>query len=294
MRLTYALFVLYIALWSVQGILVHGLGTRDQGSLIVLCQEVLKLVISLYFWKSDNRWTELWNNGYLGLKFFVPAGLYAIYNNLTLIGLSIFDPASYFVLMQLRVVVTGLIHSSVFGRQITFNQWIGLFLVMLGGMFKEVSGLEQLVVSGSTRPVLGYLIVGSQILLSTSAGVVTEKYLKTSFVSVSLGNVYMYSISIMMNLVWVLAVWARGGLDTGEMFPAGSFFVILNGALMGIVTSLFLKHLNSVWKSIASAIELWTTALLAWLVFGYPIEGGSVLGFSVLSLGVVIYATSSR
>lgn len=291
MRLTYALFVLYIALWSVQGILVHGLGSRDPGSLIVLSQEVLKLVISLLFWKSDSRWSELWENRYLGMKFIVPAGLYAIYNNLTLIGLSIFDPASYFVLMQLRVVVTGLMHSRVFGRRITFIQWIGLFFVMLGGMLKEVAGLEQLVRSGSTRPLVGYLIVGSQIILSTSAGVVTEKYLKTPlFASVSLGNMYMYSISIFMNLVWVLVVWARGQ-GSGDMLPPpGSLLVILNGAVMGLVTSLFLKHLNSVWKSIASAIELWTTALLAWLVFGYPMEGGSVLGLSILSLGVVIYA----
>lgn len=41
--------------------------------------------------------------------YFVPAFLYCLYNNLAFINLSSFDPTTYYLLMQLRVVVTGVL-----------------------------------------------------------------------------------------------------------------------------------------------------------------------------------------
>lgn len=43
------------------------------------------------------------------MLYFVPAFLYCLYNNLTFINLSTFDPTSYYLLLQFRVVVTGIL-----------------------------------------------------------------------------------------------------------------------------------------------------------------------------------------
>ena len=43
------------------------------------------------------------------LLYFVPAGLYCVYNNLGFVNLQHFDPTTYFLLLQFRVVVTGVI-----------------------------------------------------------------------------------------------------------------------------------------------------------------------------------------
>jgi len=43
------------------------------------------------------------------LLYFVPAGLYTAYNNLSFVNLQHFDPTTYFLLLQFRVVVTGII-----------------------------------------------------------------------------------------------------------------------------------------------------------------------------------------
>ena len=50
------------------------------------------------------------------LLYFVPATLYCLYNNLSFRSLSFFDPTSYFMFMQSRLLMTGVIYQVVFRR----------------------------------------------------------------------------------------------------------------------------------------------------------------------------------
>ena len=53
-----------------------------------------------------------WFNFFLLLVlalYFVPAFMYCLYNNLTFVNLEAYDPTTYFLLLQFRVVVTGVI-----------------------------------------------------------------------------------------------------------------------------------------------------------------------------------------
>lgn len=66
--------------------------------------------------------------------------------------------------------------------------------------------------------------------------------------------------------------------------------VILNNVLIGIVTSFFLKSLNSILKTFASALELIFTAVLTWLFFGIPIYLNTLLAIFVVTVAVVMYS----
>ena len=39
----------------------------------------------------------------------MPAGLYCLYNNLQFVNLAAYDPTTYYLLLQFRVVVTGVV-----------------------------------------------------------------------------------------------------------------------------------------------------------------------------------------
>lgn len=41
--------------------------------------------------------------------YLIPAFLYCLYNNLAFVNLTVFDPTTYFLLLQLRVVVTAVL-----------------------------------------------------------------------------------------------------------------------------------------------------------------------------------------
>ena len=59
-------------------------------------------LLSLLKSVSTYRWV-------LGL-YLVPASLYCLYNNLSFISLSYFNPTTYFMFMQIRLLMTGLMY----------------------------------------------------------------------------------------------------------------------------------------------------------------------------------------
>ena len=44
------------------------------------------------------------------LLYMIPGGLYCLYNNLAFLNLQNFDPTTYYLLLQMRVLVTGVIY----------------------------------------------------------------------------------------------------------------------------------------------------------------------------------------
>ncbi len=112
-----------------------------------------------------------------------------------------------------------------------------------------------------------------------------------------LQNAFMYTDSIVCNVL-LLQFYIPSGKSTGSVVEALSFealssvfewkvvLIMINNALIGIVTSLFLKSLNSILKTFASALELMFTGVLAWIFFGIPLD---IL--TVISIGIVSFAT---
>ncbi len=66
--------------------------------------------------------------------------------------------------------------------------------------------------------------------------------------------------------------------------------LIVNNSVLGIVTSLFLKKLNSILKAFASALELVITAVLSVPLLGIPLTLHTVLALILISVAVVMYA----
>ena len=81
---------------------------------VVLITEALKLLLSSSIYIRDKSASSLGegilkNKNMLGF-YFVPAALYCLYNNLSFVSLSFFNPTSYFMFMQIRLLLTGLIY----------------------------------------------------------------------------------------------------------------------------------------------------------------------------------------
>lgn len=107
-------------------------------------------------------------------------------------------------------------------------------------------------------------------------------------------NVFMYIDSILCNLA-VLSY--QGSLQQAftsdsikSMLTLNVLSIIFNNAAIGIVTSLFLKKLNSILKTFASALELMFTAVLSWLIFGIPITILTVVALVIVSYAIILYS----
>ena len=120
-----SIFAAYVFLWVASALLVYaskqsGAPPYNATSVVVLT-ELAKLGLALALYRYyDGTWLQLgrgtvaaWR---LLLKYTVPAGLYAVYNNLMYINLTNFDPGTYTLMMQLRILFTGLLYQALFAR----------------------------------------------------------------------------------------------------------------------------------------------------------------------------------
>lgn len=71
--------------------------------------------------------------------YLVPAFLYCLYNNLAFQNLSVFDPTTYYLLLQFRVVITGILFQIIFKKYLSRKQWLSLILLTLGCMVKQIN-----------------------------------------------------------------------------------------------------------------------------------------------------------
>ena len=173
-----SIFAAYVFLWVASALLVYaskqsGAPPYNATSVVVLT-ELAKLGLALALYRYyDGTWLQLgrgtvaaWR---LLLKYTVPAGLYAVYNNLMYINLTNFDPGTYTLMMQLRILFTGLLYQALFARcaagrasdprvaraahgprrlisrlaipsrhsTLNRNQWVALVLIAFGCIAKE-------------------------------------------------------------------------------------------------------------------------------------------------------------
>ncbi|XP_053696300.1 UDP-galactose transporter senju [Sabethes cyaneus] len=321
------IFISYMSLFVGQGILVTASQRADNSYsyntvLVVLLTELLKLVISTTLYCRENSFKSLTvkivEEREVLFLYFVPAFLYCLYNNLAFVNLSTFDPTTYYLLLQLRVVITGVLFQVIFKKQLSRKQWFSLFLLTLGCMLKQWNfslGASDTPGENSVEGshdnsngtfngknisgfVLGFstALILLQTVCSCLAGVYNEYLLKRkgSDINIYVQNVFMYIDSIVCNL---LILMIRGELSITtisehlpEVFRFEVLVIMINNAAIGIITSFFLKYMNSILKTFASALELVFTAVLCYLLFSIPIYLNTALAIVVVSYAIYLYS----
>ncbi|RLN52327.1 hypothetical protein BBP00_00009657 [Phytophthora kernoviae] len=136
------------------------------------------------------------------------------------------------------------------------------------------------------------------MLSSTFAGVYNEVLLKKqAAIPVNLQNVFMYVDSIVctmgMLVFGLTEQTAEEVLTMDNVRVRFSLYVppmVLIMSMIGVVTSLFLKNLDSVRKAIASALELEFLPLLRAVLFGQPLTLYTVAALCFVGFGVYIYS----
>ncbi|XP_037957988.1 UDP-galactose transporter senju [Teleopsis dalmanni] len=337
-KLTFVIFIFYMTLFIGQGIFVTASQETNNSYkyntvTVVLLTEVLKLLVSASLYCRENNLKSLVRDvrkdSNVMMLYFVPAFLYCLYNNLAFVNLATFDPTTYYLLLQLRVVVTGVLFQIIFKKYLTKRQWISLILLTIGCMLKQlnfnsfysdanddseaasifVRNTTQVANGGDTAKMmnknmtgfdfsLSALLIVAQTLFSCLAGVYNEYLLKDkgAEVNIFVQNVYMYVDSIVCNAIILLlrneflAAFTRESLSA--IFRFNVIIIIVNNAAIGIVTSFFLKYMNSILKTFASALELLFTAVLCYFLFAIPIYVNTALAIAMVSFAIYLYSQS--
>ena len=181
------IFGTYVMLWVSSHVLVYASkmpgAPQYNATSVVLITEAVKLVMALAFYRrydgdAAQLVREVRGSTDLLLQYVVPALLYCVYNNLVYVNLTFFDPGTYNVLMQLRIVLTGVLYQLLFSTRLGRNQWLAIVLIMLGCVCKESPKLFG--AAGRVPSALSHawVLLAFQMVCSVFAGVYNEKLLK--------------------------------------------------------------------------------------------------------------------
>eukprot|EP01060_Flectonema_neradi_P006148 TRINITY_DN14109_c0_g1_i1.p1 TRINITY_DN14109_c0_g1~~TRINITY_DN14109_c0_g1_i1.p1 ORF type:complete len:389 (+),score=58.34 TRINITY_DN14109_c0_g1_i1:76-1167(+) len=303
------LFLGYMSLWSALRLLIYGSKkfgpAYDPTTLLVfVCFAKLGIAVGMFL-RQDGGWGDLWtavttNNG-LFLRYFLPAASYVVYDNLTFINLTYADPVTYVILMQMRLAATGLMWSISFGKHLNINQWGAVLLLTIACLLQKLHSITDGGESSNQTTILSVGLISAQIAFGVFSSVFNEVLLKEKgTATVNVQNVFMYTHSIVCNIFWLAVCpsgWCKRSLseatssvEVAKMADPWVIPIIVILASIGIVTSLFIKNLDSVRKTIASAIEIFIDTFLSFVLFGIPVGANTVLATLFAAGGILLYS----
>lgn len=305
-RSSVVIFAAYVGFFTNQGILVRWTQASDNSYpyntvTVVLLTDFLKLIITSALFCKDHPikslFTEVFRNLRVCSLYLVPAFLYSLYNNIAFLSLSAFDPTTYYLLLQLRVALTGIIYQVIFKKKLSSTQWLSLLLLTIGCMIKETdfNNITNLF-GGLAGKGSSFILLVFQMSCSCLAGVYNEYLLKkeSPTANIFIQNVFMYLNSIICNLVMVVLHEPLSQTFSSESLSAvlvpSVVILMLNNAGGGITTSFFLRNLNSIMKTFTGAIELTCSALLCYFLFGIPIYVNTVISIVIVSYATILYS----
>lgn len=240
------------------------------------------------------------------LPYVVPAALYAIQNNLQLVTLKLISPAVFQTLNQLKIVVTALLRLAVLGRVLSPGKWLSLVLLVCGSFvvqyscdFNLVPGAAANADSPMQHSNLVTGVILSLLMCVTSAGssVFLEWLLQREpESSLHLQNVKLYAFGVALNSAAALQssarIFAHPVDHLGGLTQPGVLLIVVVNVLTGLMVSVVVKQLNSIYKSISVTVAIVLVALTAAALFGdeltlLMLDGAVVTGIGVLGFNLL-------
>ena len=100
------------------------------------------MIFNFFRHGPGSLFSESWKHKKVLAYYMIPAFLYCLYNNLAFTNLANFDPTTYFMFMQIRLLMTGVIYQFLFKRKLSGKQWISLLILTLGCMLQKMNLLN--------------------------------------------------------------------------------------------------------------------------------------------------------
>lgn len=281
----------YAAAWVMHSLVVsvaaESITTRTRAALLTVVELVKLLLMFLVLagreirriWKGKppaqgrgRRWNPCDPQDLaFALQYAVPAAVYAFVNVLAFLALRHIDPATYKVLINVRVLFTGLISRVVLSKKLTWMQWQALALLFFSCSLAAPADIK---LSNFTSSVAGVAIVAAQAALSATGGVVFEFLAQGRVASSGLSldkiqsNAVLYGFGAAVQLVILSYVLASEGeslsFASAFAFSKLQYLVILMFVVAGLGTAIILTRLGAITKEFAHSIEMLFTPFAQW------------------------------
>jgi len=299
------LFVLGAFCYALLGILSQ-LSKSEDGSYayslpsVVLLAEFSKLILSFCFLSAEVGSPikavsiALGGSSKAWMVWAIPSALYALNNNLDMLNNQHMDPATEQVLVQGKILTTGIVWWFVFGQEMGLRKWLSLLLLFVGtvlaGLPAETALGEKKVMYIDT---IGIFLVLLYTVVSACAGVYNEWLYKHigKDDSIHVCNIRLYVIGCCVNIAAHL--WNDASLQGIYNLTNGynryCWGLVATYSLMGLLLAQVMKFFDSIVKLFISGSSMYVAAFLSWAIFGYTPTRNFVAGVLLVTLAMVSY-----
>lgn len=239
------------------------------------------------------------------VKSSVPALLYTVQNNLLFVAVTYLDAATFQVTYQLKILTTAVFSVCFLRRKLDIIHWSALVMLTCGVGLVQIPGAVkcspdspggcQLEKEQSRDMVLGVAAVLTMCVSSGFAGVYTEKILKSgggSAGSMWVKNTRLSVSSVLVGLLYLYGVEGSVVMERGFLYgyQAVTWLVILQQAVLGLLTALVMKYADNIIKGFASSIAIViTTFVSAVILLDLHLSCSYLVGASVVMGSALLY-----
>ena len=223
-------------------------------------------------------------------KYFLLGGVYTMQNNFLFYTLKQVNPATFQVLINVKIPLTALLMHIFLKKAFNFQQQAALLLLVLGAILSQVSGNTD-----STKfvdiSVTGGILISCMVCISSVAGVFNEYLLKSSSGgSIHWQNVQLYTFGCVFSFI-------KMALDVGPAwksllfsgFNTFTWLSIANMASLGLATSAVLKYADNMLRSFASVGSVILATILVWWLIESRMTLHFISGAFLSSVSLLLY-----
>jgi len=195
------------------------------------------------------------------------------------------DPATEQVLVQGKILTTGVVWWWVFGREMGLRKWMGLTILFLGTV---LAGWPQQAPLHEKR-----MLIMLYVWVSASAGVYNEWLYKnfSKDENIHTCNIRIYTIGCAVNL----AAHLTNDPSLGSLVSLTSGYnrycwgLVATYSLMGLLVAQVMKYLDSIVKLFMSGSSMYISAVFSWAIFGYFPTWNFSVGMVLVTIAMVLY-----
>eukprot|EP00762_Andalucia_godoyi_P003911 ANDGO_05685.mRNA.1 CMP-sialic acid transporter 2 len=293
---------LYVSLWVVQTLLIKsaqvaGAYAFDVFAMTLLTEAVKFVLTFLYFSffegeapSVSNTIRTLRSSSHMGVKYCIPACIYSVYNVLVFVNLLAFDPGVYRVLINIRVVTSGLLFQFFFGKQLGQRKWIALLILTFGCAIAKYESFYL----DSAWPLVVLLF---QAGLSSLGGVSNEFLFKNEpSVHFAVQNMWLYGMGTLSNLITAMIIRGPDSVLSGSLFNGfgtTAAVIVFFSALGGFSTSFLLKFMSVIAKEFANGVEMVFVAVASHFLFDTPLQANLLVSIACVWIALYTFNTAT-
>jgi len=184
------------------------------------------------------------------------------------------------LIVGLQPVLTNILSGPILKEKVTFTQWIGILLGLIGTIF--VIGLDV----GKSIPILGIIASIVALIGATTATIWQKKF--TNKLSLSVNNFYQ-ALAAAIFLLFASLLFEVSYINFTTSFILSMGWQIIMVSFGAFTILMYLIKIGSASKtSNLFFLVPPTTAIMAWFVLGEELYRNDLIGLMIASVGVFI------